>query len=67
VEPTTRFRPAYGHHETGIDLVEPGSNFCEPRCLEVGVDFRVEALDQFASNGGALLRRQTQRLEKNVS
>jgi hypothetical protein len=67
VDPTTRFRPAYGLRETGIDLVEPGSNFCGPRCLDVGVDFRVEALDQFASNGGALLRRQTQRLEKNIS
>jgi hypothetical protein len=44
--------------------VEPTTRF---RPADGGVDFRVEALDQFASNGGALVGRQTQRLEKNIS
>jgi hypothetical protein len=67
VDPTTRFRPANGLRETGVDLVEPGSNFRGPRSFDVGVDFSVEALDQFAGNGSTLLRRQTQRLQKDVS
>jgi hypothetical protein len=59
VDATTRFRPWNCHGGTGVDSIEPCPNLGRPRRFSVGVHFAFEALNQLASEGGALFVRKS--------
>jgi hypothetical protein len=62
VDATTRLRPWNGRGSASLDSIETGANLGRPHSFGVGVDVRVETLNQFSCEGRSLFIRESKRL-----